>query len=247
MNIANKAILITGSSRGIGESIARIAKANGAHVIIHGKTESQSLINLAKELDAQYITCDAADSVEVAKSVDKITSNGTKIDALINCAGINLMGVNFLDMKREQWLSVFETNVLGTVNFIQAVIPHMIANKKGRIVNVASMRGRDHIAGKFNTAYSLSKAAVINLTASLAKQYAPDIAVNSISPGFTDTDMAKGWTVPEVIKTMNSSLLGRIAQPSEIANVALFLASDEASFITGQDILVDGGYGMSGK
>ena len=141
-------------------------------------------------------------------------------------------------------MDIFKVNVLGTVHFCQAVIPQMQKNKYGRIVNVASLRGFGAASGK--PAYSASKAAIINLTASMAKEFSPDIIINAVAPGFTETPIAKNWD-DEVWAKVNTSLLGRIAQPKEIAEVILFLTSDRASFIIGQTILADGGYSMSGR
>src|SRR3989344_475780 len=174
--LKGKTILITGSSSGIGAATAKLAKEYGATVILHGKTESDSLKSLAKELDAEYIFC-------------------------------------------------------------QAVIPFMQKAKTGRVVNIASIRASVGTAGK--PVYSATKAAIVNLTAVLAKEFAPDVYVNAVSPGYTNTPISKNWD-EKVRKQGNTALGGRIAQPKEIAEAILFLASDKASFITGQTIVVDG-------
>jgi 3-oxoacyl-[acyl-carrier protein] reductase len=180
----------------------------------------------------------------VAKQiVDQVIQTMGRIDGLINCAGIT-EPTEFLDTTDDHWLKVFKVNVLGTVHFCQEVIPHMQKQKYGRIVNVSSIRGYGLTSGR--PVYSASKAAIINLTASLAKDFAPDIAVNSVAPGFTETDMSKTWS-EKVWQQVNQSLLARVAQPKEIAEALLFLVSDRASFITGQTLLVDGGYTLSGK
>ena len=152
----------------------------------------------------------------------------------------------FIEASDENWLENYQTNFLGTVHVIQSVLPSMLANGYGSIVNVSSIRGERTMASNRGMAYSASKAAVINLTAGLAKEYAPAVRVNSVAPGFTLTDMSKTWndTVRNQVKT---ALLGRGAEPEEIAEAILFLASDKASFITGQTLDVDGGYEISGK
>ncbi len=245
--LKEKVILITGSSRpnGIGAATAKLAKQNGATVIIHGKSASGGLKKLAKQLGADFIACDATDKNAVRKAVDGLVKKMHKIDALINCLGM----VNpkpFLETEDGNWLDAFKVNLLGVVHFCQAVIPHMQKFKHGRIVNIASIRGHSATSSNRGMAYSVAKAAVVNLTATLAKEYAPNITVNAVSPGFVETDMAKTWN-ERVWAQARSSLMGRTAKPEEIAEVLLFLASDKASFITGQTIVVDGGYSISGK
>ena len=241
--IQDKIILITGSSSGIGAATARLAKEYGATVILHGRTASEELKKIATELNSESICCDVSDKAAVESEVQGILKKVGKIDCLVNCAGI-APRQGFLETTDEIWLDIFKINFLGTVHFCQAVIPAMKKAQGGRIVNVASIRANVGTAGK--PAYSASKAAIVNLTAVLAKEFAPDIYVNAVSPGYTDTPITKNWD-QEVWKQVNTALVGRIGQPKEIAEVILFLASDRASFITGQTIIVDGGYSISGK
>ena len=242
----DKVVLITGSSRGgIGTASARIAASQGAKVVLHGHTANQELKDLAKELGCEYIVCDIADKAAVEAAVAEVIQKAGRIDALINCAAM-AEAAPFLESDDDHWLRVYKVNVLGTVHFNQAVIPHMLKAKRGRIVNVASIRGHENMASSRITAYSASKASIVNLTAALAKEYAPHIAVNAVSPGFTLTHMSKGWT-EAVHAQVKTALVGRAAQPEEIAEVMVFLASDKASFITGQTLVVDGGYGIAGK
>ncbi|MEK9182862.1 MAG: SDR family oxidoreductase, partial [Patescibacteria group bacterium] len=222
---------------------AKLAKEYGATVILHGKTESEELKKLAKELDCEYIFCDVADKIAVESEVERILKKVQRIDVLVNSAGITNRQ-EFLDSTDESWLDIYKVNVLGTTHFCQAIIPQMKENKYGRIVNIASIRAYGVTSGR--PAYSASKAAIMNLTSTLAKDFAPDIAVNAVAPGFTKTPMAKTWD-EKVWEQARSSLVGRVGQPEEIAEAILFLASDKASFITGQTILVDGGYSISGK
>lgn len=243
MDLKDKIILITGSSSGIGAATARLAKKYGATPILHGKTESEELKMLAKELNCEYIFCDVAEKSVVNATVGNILSKVKKIDVLVNCAGI-ADRKKFLESTDDSWLDTFKVNVLGTVHFCQAVIPQMQKNKYGKIINIASIRAFENTSGR--SAYSASKAAIMNLTSVMAKEFAPDIFVNAVAPGFTETGMSKIWD-EEVWKQVKSALLGRVAQPKEIAEMILFLASDKASFITGQTILVDGGYSISGK
>jgi 3-oxoacyl-[acyl-carrier protein] reductase len=246
MTLQNKVIIITGSSRGgMGAAAARIASKRGAKVILHGRVETDELKALAKELQTDYVLCDVTDKSAVGVAVAEVIEKTGKIDALINCAGM-AASAPFLDSTDEHWIDVFKVNVLGTVHFIQAVAPHMLKAKSGRIVNVSSIRGMENMASSRITAYSASKAAVNNMTSALAKEFAPHIAVNAVAPGFTKTHMSKGWT-EAVHAQVKTALLQRAAEPEELAETMVFLASDEASFITGQVLVVDGGYGIAGK
>jgi len=175
-----KIILITGSSSGIGTATARLAKEYGATIILHGKTESEALKSLAKELNCGYIFCDVSDKKAVDLAIKNILSKVKKIDILVNCAGIALRQ-KFLDTTDESWIDTFKVNVLGTTHFCQAVIPEMQKNKYGRIVNIASIRGFVGTAG--SSVYSASKAAIVNITATMAKEFAPDIIINAVAPG----------------------------------------------------------------
>jgi 3-oxoacyl-[acyl-carrier protein] reductase len=246
MTLTDKVIIITGSSRGgMGAAAAQIAHKHGATVVLHGRVETAELKALAKELQCEYVLCDVTDKAAVESAVAEVITKTGKIDALINCAGL-AAAAPFLESTDEHWIDVFKVNVLGTVHFIQAVAPHMLETKSGRIVNVSSIRGMENMASSRITAYSAAKAAVNNLTSALAKEFAPHIAVNAVAPGFTKTQMSKGWT-EAVHAQVKTALVGRAAEPEELAETLVFLASDEASFITGQVLVVDGGYGIAGK
>ncbi len=241
MDFKGKNVLVTGSSRGIGMATARLAKAYGANVIVHGREASVELDSIAEELQAEKIVCDISDSGAVFREVNRLLDKNIQIHCLANIAGA-ANPKNFLDTKEEDWLFSYKINVLGTVYMCQAVIPSMQSYKYGRIVNVGSTRA--HPQGTFASRlpYSSSKAAVLNITCALAKEYARDgIAVNSVSPGGVETDIAKSWN-EEIRKKNSDVLLGRIATPEEIAEAICFFLSDKASYATGQDFLFDGGY-----
>ena len=240
--LEGKTILITGSSRGIGAATARLAKSYGANVIVHGREDSPELNQVAEELGAKKIICDISDREAVFGEVKKLLNKGIKIDCLANVAAAVRARGPFLETNAEDWLSDYKVNVLGIVYMCQALIPHMQANKYGKIVNVASVRAYPQGTLVTRLPYSSSKAAVLNITAALAKEYAKDgITVVSISPGGVNTDLAKIWD--EATKKRNSSVpLGRIAEPEEIAEAICFFLSDKSSYATGQDFLFDGGY-----
>lgn len=237
--LENKTILITGSSRGIGEATARLAKSYGAKVVLHGKTESEKLKALSDELDCPYFFCDVADAKAVAREIDKLGI----IDILVNNAGIN-PSKKFMELTPEDWRQIFEVNVMGVVNCARAVIPGMQERGEGRIINIASIKGFPYISGK--PAYAASKAAVMRITSSLAEELAPDILVNAVAPGFVETEMTASTLSPKILAQIDRIPLKRMAKPVEIAEVILFLASDRASYITGETLLVGGGLGVVG-
>jgi len=213
--------------------------ATGSQVILHGRTKTESLEKLSLELDAPMFTCDGQDAAAVNRTVDQIAEQGYEIDALICTVGAVLQ-TDALSGDTERWIDEYRSNVLAPVNFIRAVAPGMISRGRGRIVTVSSIRGRDNLASPEVTGYSAAKAALENVTVSFAKALAPSITVNAVAPGFVMTDMADTWS-EKVKEEVAANLLGRAGQPEEIAALLSFLASDGASFITGQTILADGG------
>lgn len=240
-----KVILITGSSRGIWKATAKLANEQGAKVILHWRTLTEELKNLSEELNTDYIICDVTDKEEVTKQVNKVIDKYWKIDSLVNSAWIAAWKP-FLECEKEDFYKEFDVNTIWTINFCQAVIPNMQENKKWSIVNIASIRWISNMAST-RIPYCMSKASVINLSASLSKEFAPHIRVNSVSPWFTVTDMAfEAWTEKTWEKS-KQNLLERPAEASEIAECILFLASDKASYITGQDMVIDWGYWLAWK
>jgi 3-oxoacyl-[acyl-carrier protein] reductase len=234
-----RTVLIAGSSRGIGAAAARHEAARGSRVILHGRSDSVALKELSGELDAPAYHCDGQDATAVRQLVDTALAEVGAIDALICTLG-SVTATDALAGSTDDWIAEYRSNVLGPVNFIRAVAPSMLANGGGRIVTVSSIRGRDNLASPEVTAYSAAKAALENVTVSFAKALAPSITVNSVAPGFVLTDMSDTWS-DEVRKEVATNLLGRAAQPEEIAALLCFLVSDGASFITGQTVLADGG------
>ncbi|MBL7047427.1 MAG: SDR family oxidoreductase [Candidatus Marinimicrobia bacterium] len=236
--LLSKTILITGSSRGIGAAIARLAKNDGYEVILHGHNMSANLKLISQELDATHVVFDVNNEDEIQHALKKIR----KIDVLVNSAGLNI-SKPFAGLTNSDWNSIYDTNVFGVVKVIRRVLPIMKKTTSlGRIINIASVKGTYSAVGR--VAYASSKAAVINLTTGLAKELAPEVLVNCISPGFTDTEMTHGTWSDRIKQQVNSILLGRMATAEEIANVVLFLSSDRCTYITGQNINIDGGFGI---
>jgi 3-oxoacyl-[acyl-carrier protein] reductase len=237
--LTGRVVLVTGSSRGIGAATARLARLGGATVIVHGRTQSAALKVLAAELNAPWTTFDVADESAVAREVAAIHAEAGPPDTLVNCVGITNPHSSFLEQPAEEWRTTLAVNVIGIANCCRAVIPEMQRMGHGRIINVASVRGFVTATGR--AAYSASKAALVNMTASLAREYAPAVTVNAVAPGFVATDMAAQWS-DSAKRQAQRALLGRAAEAQEIAEVICFLASDAARFIVGQTIVVDGGY-----
>ncbi|KKS12980.1 MAG: 3-oxoacyl-[acyl-carrier-protein] reductase [Candidatus Daviesbacteria bacterium GW2011_GWB1_41_5] len=242
MNLTGKTVLVTGSSRGIGAATARLAKQCGAEVIVHGCLFSQGLMDLADELGGTAIAFDVADAKAVA---NKIGALG-QIDVLVNNAGIN-PSKTFFQLTNDDWQEILNVNLFGVINVSREVIHGMLGRKSGAIVNIASIKGLTHVAGK--SSYAVSKAGVIQLTARMAEEFAPEgIRINAVAPGFTLTEMtqttlnkegsAGKTTLRDQIKKIP---MRRMASPEEIAETVIFLASDKASYITGQCLAVDGG------
>ena len=236
--LKKKCILITGSSRGIGASIARLAKAGGYEVILHGRTESTILMDLAKEIDSKYVIFDVCKENEVEEVISKIDV----IDVLVNSAGLNV-SKSFDNLTDDDWRSIYDINVFGLANVTRHVVPIMRNSASlSRIINIASIKGLYSSVGR--VAYASSKAAVINLTSGLAKELAPKILVNAVAPGFTNTEMTENTWSDRIKKQVNNILLERMADPVEIAKLVLFLSSDANSYITGQTINIDGGFSI---
>ncbi len=177
-----------------------------------------------------------------------ITQYGS-IDVLVNNAGI---ARNFLkdisELDDDKALEEYRTNVLGTLHCIQAVMPSMLQQGRGSIINIASIKGHYNLSTTSTLTFATTKAGILSLTKSLAKTYGEQgIRVNSVSPGYVETDQVKDWNEETFARISNGTIMGRIGQVEEIAPLVLFLASDAASYITGTDFLVDGGYSIKGK
>lgn len=242
MRLAEKVAIITGAGSGIGEATAKRFSLEGASVVMNDLNPT-TLARVAGEIrDAggKVVTVegDVTKKADAELLVLKAASEGGRVDILINNAGINRDAMA-AKMTEEQWDAVVNVNLKGTFLCCQAALARMKEQQAGRIVNTSSVGALGNI-GQAN--YAASKAGVIGLTKSLALEYARyGITVNCIAPGATMTPMLAG--VPDNVKeTILSKIpLGRMASPEEIANLHLFLASDEAAFITGQVIFIDGG------
>ena len=243
----NKVALITGATRGIGKEIALELAANGYDIAVNCRSIQDSLEEERKEIEAYGVRCefvqaDVANFEQCEAMVKETIEKFGKIDVLVNNAGITKDGL-IMRMKKEDFEAVIDINLTGTFNVTRNVIPYMIKQKSGRIINLSSVVGVAGNAGQTN--YSASKAGIIGFTKSLAKEVASrNILVNAVAPGFIDTDMTKVLS-DSVKEGINAQIpLRRMGTPREVAKVVKFLASDDSSYVTGQVINIDGGMVM---
>src|SRR5579884_36511 len=237
-------VVVTGGSRGLGLEIAHAFGDAGAQVVITARreqwlTEAEKFLK-DRAITVDALTCDVADAASVEKTVQQILATCGKIDVLVNNAGLT-WGAPAESMPLERWQQVINANITGTFLMSQFVGRHMLEQGKGVIVNVASIAGLG--GGQLNTVgYNASKAAVINLTRALAVEWGPrNIRVNAIAPGMFRTRMTEAIIARGEAIYNATTPMGRIGKPGEIAPVVLFLASEGASYITGQTIAIDGG------
>lgn len=243
--LRNKNVIITGSNRGIGSAIVEVFAKNGASIWAHARKETPEFSSRMKELSATYgveimpIYFDLTDIATMKSVIQQVIQAKKPIDVLVNNAGIAHGGL-FQMTPISKVKEVFEVNLFSAMELTQLVSRQMTRQKSGSIINVASISGLDLKAG--NCAYGVSKAAMIAWTKSLASELGPlGVRVNAIAPGLTETDMSRLMEEHAGILMLRESAMGRLAQPEEIAKVALFLASEQASFVNGQVIRVDGG------
>ncbi|KPJ70182.1 3-oxoacyl-ACP synthase [candidate division WOR-1 bacterium DG_54_3] len=246
MNFSGKASLITGASQGLGEAIATELARSGAEVILVDIQE-EKLREVAGRIEqergkASFYKADVSKMEQVQKTVEEVLQNHPKIDHLVNNAGINRDNL-LVRMKEEEWNAVLAVNLNGIFNLSKAVIRHMMGNRFGRIVNISSVVGLMGNPGQTN--YAASKAGVIGFTKALAREVASrGITVNAVAPGYIATPMTE--KLPESIKKVFIDLIPikRFGTPEEVAQAVKFLLSDEAAYITGQVISVNGGMYM---
>ena len=245
MNILqNKKAIVTGASKGIGRSISLNLAKNGCDLFLISRTE-QDLKKVKDEIlqnykvNVSYHILDITNFESVKTTFEKIIIKANSIDILINNAGITRDNI-LARMNLNQWNDVINTNLNGYFNCCKHIIKHMMKNKYGRIINISSIIGKNGNPGQIN--YSSSKAGLVGLTKSLSKEVgARNITVNSIAPGFIKTDMTKDLDESSKNNFLEKISLKRFGNAKEVAELTTFLASDKASYITGQTINIDGG------
>ncbi len=243
MRLKDRVAIITGGSRGIGRAGAIALAREGAKVVIasRGKDKADEAVNLIKANggEAIFIQADIGNPEQVQSMVRRTLEQYKKVDILVNNAGIT-DDAFFEKMSRRQWERVVNVNLNGTFYCTREVVPHMIENRYGRIINTSSVSGKKGAIAQSN--YAATKAAIIGLTLSLAQELGPKgITVNAVSPGFIHTDMTV--RIPEKIrlKALGKIPVGKFGLPEDIANTYVFLAGDEGSYYNGAVLDIDGG------
>lgn len=245
--IKNKNAIITGGARGIGKEIARTLAENGANIAINYRKFTDDLKLFVEELNSLGVKvltfkCDVSKEEEVEEFIKEVKNSFGSIDILVNNAGITKDGL-LLRMSEKDFTDVIDINLKGTFNMTKAVSSIMVRQRYGKIINISSVVGVAGNAGQCN--YAASKAGVIGFSKSIARELASrNINVNVIAPGYINTDMTK--VLPDKVKeeVLKTIPMKKIGEPREVANLALFLASNLSDYITGQVINVDGGMVM---
>lgn len=244
---ANKVALVTGSSMGIGRAIAIELAKDGVEIVINSEKTSHEGVEVVNEIErlgrqALYIQADVSDFNQTERMTGKIIDNFGRIDILVNNAGI-IIDKRLKDMTIQDWNKVISVDLTSVFNCTKSVIKYMQKQKSGKIINIASISGQIGNIGQAN--YSAAKGGVISFTKTVAKEHAADnITVNAIAPGFIKTRMLDN--IPEEVmeKILKQIPLRRLGKPEEVAKLVRFLASDDANYITGQVINMNGGLYM---
>lgn len=238
----SKVVLITGASKGIGASIAKIYAQKGYNIIINYNNNKEKAEELSKELENNYnikavtIKCDVSNENNVKNMINNIKNEFNRLDVVVNNAGI-CIDTTLEDKTVNNFKKILEINLIGT--FLVSKYAAKIMDS-GSIVNISSTNGIDSYY-PFSMDYDASKAGINILTKDLAVEFAPNIRVNAVAPGWVDTEMNELLDIEFINKELDKITIGRFAEPEEIARVVYFLSSDDASYINGEIIKVDGG------
>jgi len=237
--LKGKRVLITGGARGIGEATAARFLEEGAQVLILDRDEEGCRLIAQRMPKLQgAVVADVSDPNDVAQAFGKIDNLLNGLDVLINNAGIS-MRHSFLDIKPEKWLKIIDVNLNGMF-YVAQQAAHWMLREGGVIINMASTNAL--MGYPYYAAYNASKAGVIELTRTMALELAPQVRVNAVCPGYILTSMQKAEYTPKMLRACEAKIpLGRLGKPEEVAALFVFLASDDAQFITGQCFVIDGG------
>ena len=235
-----KNVLVTGGSRGIGKAIVEAFSAAGYSVAFTYRNSTEAAEELERRTGALAIKADSESDEDIARAVRIAEEKNGGVDILVNNAAVSSVSL-ITDVTLEEWNRVMNTSVTGAFLFSKCVLPGMIRKKWGRIINISSMWGI--VGASCEVHYSTAKAALIGFTKALAKEVGPSgITVNAVAPGVVRTDMNSAFSDEDMAALCDETPVGRIAEPSEIARVVVFLASDDSGFITGDVMNVSGGF-----
>lgn len=242
-----KTIVITGASRGIGAEIVREFAKEKCNIVINYNKSEEKALNLVKEAislgsNAIAVKADVSDPEQAKKLIDEAIKVFGSIDVLVNNAGISISGL-LIDMTDQQIQSLVQTNLVSVMTCSREVAKYMMSEMKGRIINISSIWGV--VGGSVESIYSATKAGIIGFSKAIAKELGPsNITVNVVAPGAIDTEMMACYDEETLATIAEETSVGRIGTPKDVASLVKFLSSDEASYITGQVIKVDGGWFM---
>lgn len=238
-----KTVLVTGASSGIGREVVRLFAKNNYNVVITYNSDKKGALELESEVNSGNNTlvlkCDISNEEDIIKMVNSVRDKFNSIDVLVNNAGIAI-DTTFEDKTKANFMKILEVNLVGTFLVSKYVSEIMLKNKNGRIINISSTNAIDSYYVE-SLDYDASKAGIISLTHNLANYLSPYVNVNCVCPGWIDTRMNSDISLEFRKKQEDKILLGRFANPREIANVVYFLSSEEASYINDSIIKVDGG------
>jgi 3-oxoacyl-[acyl-carrier protein] reductase len=241
----SETVIITGASRGIGRATAELFASQGYHVVINYHQSETAAADLYRQLEFQGYSAalckaDVSQRAEADAMIDECLKRFGRVDLLINNAGISKTTL-FIDIPESEWDAVMAVNLKGVFHCSQSVLRYMLPQKRGKIINIASIWGM--VGAACEVHYSAAKAGVIGLTKALAKELGPsNIQVNCIAPGIIQTDMLAPYNQTEIDDLIQMTPLNRLGTPLDIAHTALFLASPAGDFLTGQVISPNGGF-----
>lgn len=244
MNFKGKKVIITGGCKGIGKQIALKFLSVGADVAVtyySSENAAEDMLKLSAQYEGTFRCCqmDVRNPQDISAKMSQLIENLGGVDVLINNAGITKDKYLFM-MSKEDWDNVLSTNLDGTFHVTKTVLLTMVQQKRGCIINISSVSGVIGVAGQSN--YCASKFAVIGFTKSLAKEMAgKNIRVNAVAPGYIETDMVHSMPKKKQDEIIAKVPMKRLGSPNEVASAVMFLASEEASYITGQTLVIDGG------
>lgn len=248
MRLTDRVAIVTGSSRGIGKAIAKLFAHEGARVVVNYSKSEKEALAVVDEIKREggkaiHLQADVSKSDDVKRMVQRTVQEFDGVDILVNNAGVHF-AKDFFDITEDEWNRTIDVNLKGAYLCSKEVAPIMIKQKRGRIINISSNSGEYHQSAMRFVEYVVSKAGMNGLTRALALKLGPYIRVNAILPGYISTEMVAHFTPEDEKMLMNETAVKRFGNVEDVAYAALFLASDESDFITGELMFVTGGRGM---